>query len=164
MEKSGSVDSEFSIGEGFVQGVTLNTAQLTLAAAVQLCCQQVQQMGLVLHEEMIMPFRLENCMLFLSKVNGQLQVDVAVSAPVEMDCAIKSQHLNTRFVMNEMVARAVKLYGSRGEQSFAMSFLFRDGCGLVKLEQGKDYLVDLIEHVPVVLAQQVEFAVIRSDR
>lgn len=137
-------------------------ARMSLRQAVQLCAQHLCDIGLVLNEEMIVPFSFRNCMIFLSKPDGQLQVDVAVSQPVQMDHAIQSMHLNTRFVMNEMVAQAISLYGAEGDQAFAMSFLFRDGCGLVKFGQDKAYLVELIERMPLSFDHQVVFAEIEE--
>lgn len=133
--------------------------KIALQKAVQLCVQYLLDVQMALGAEVIAPFCFHNCMIFLSRPTGQLQVDIAVSEAVVLDYDIKSLHMNTRFVMNEMIAQAVGLYGSDGHQAFAMAFLFRDGCGLVKLEQTGGYAVNLIERVPVSLDYQVGFAV-----
>ena len=133
--------------------------KIALQKAVQLCVQYLLDVQMALDAEVIAPFCFHNCMIFLSRPTGQLQVDIAASEAVVLDYDIKSLHLNTRYVMNEMIAQAVRLYGSDGHQAFAMAFLFRDGCGLVKLEQAGGYAVNLIERVPVSLDYQVGFAV-----
>lgn len=136
----------------------VKTEATSLRQAVLLCSEYVSTAAIVLSDEVIMPFRFRNCMIFLSKIGDQLQVDVAVSEPLFLDYEIKSLHLNSRFVVKEMVAAAMGLYGVNAGQSFAMPFLFKDGCGFVKFEQGNDYQVDLIERVPVTFECQIEFA------
>lgn len=142
-----------------VTGTVPSAERIALQKAVQLCVQYLLDVQMVLDADVIAPFCFHNCMIFLSRPIGQLQVDIAVSEAVVLDYDIKSLHMNTRYVMNEMIAQAVRLYGSDGHQAFAMSFLFRDGCGLVKLEQAGGYTVNLIERVPVSLDYQVGFAV-----
>lgn len=152
-----NLESNLLTGE---EAVLIKPAEkIALQKAVQLCVQYLLDVQMILDAKVIAPFHFRNCMIFLSRPDGQLQVDVAVSAAVVLDYDIKSLHVNTRYVMNEMIARAVGMYGSDGQQAFAMSFLFRDGCGLVKLEQSGGYAVSLIERVPVLLDYQVGFAV-----
>ena len=139
-------------------GFAQSAEKITLQKAVQACVQYTLDVQMELGADVIAPFCFHNCMIFLSRSAGQLQVDVAVSEAVVMEYDIKSLHMNTRFVMNEMIAHAVRLYGSDGHQAFAMAFLFRDGCGLVKLEQAGGYAVNLIERVPVSLNYQIGFA------
>lgn len=151
-----SLDSNLRTSE--VTGAIQAAEKITLQKAVQVCVQYMLDVQMELDAEVIAPFCFHNCMIFLSRSAGQLQVDVAVSEAVVMDYDIKSLHMNTRYVMNEMIAHAVRLYGSDGHQVFAMAFLFRDGCGLVKLEQAGGYAVNLIEWVPVSLDYQIGFA------
>ncbi|MFZ6639497.1 hypothetical protein ACO0LL_07110 [Undibacterium sp. TC4M20W] len=154
-----AVNLESNLHTGEVAVAIKPAEKIVLQKAVQLCVQYLLDVQMVLDAEVVAPFCFHNCMIFLSRPAGQLQVDVAVSDAVVLDYDIKSLHLNTRYVMNEMIARAVSIYGSDGQQAFAMSFLFRDGCGLVKLEQTGGYAVNLIERVPVSLDYQVGFAV-----
>lgn len=133
-------------------------AILNLQQAMPICLGIVRDLKLNSDADLLVPFRFANCMLFLSGSLTQVEVDVAVSEPVYLDLAIKSAHLNSRFVMNQMIQTAVELYGSDGQQEYAMSFLFRDGCGLVKSEQNRACAVNLIERLPIELDYHIRFA------
>lgn len=136
----------------------------TLQQVLPLCLAQYRAFDQVSQRDIVVPFLFANCMIFLSGDESELQVDVAVSAPVALDVEIKSSHLNTRFVMNQMLAAAIELYGSDGQQDYAMGFLFRDGCGLVKSERRAGSSISLIERQAIRFEYPIQFAVTKGQK
>lgn len=142
----------------------LRSVTVEMQTALSDCLQILAQQKLELNNQLIVPFQFQNCMIFLSGTQSTIKVDVALSAPVKMDYQIKSSHLNTRYFTQKMLEAAIAVYGSDLSQEFAMSFLFRDGCGLLKSEQENGRDISLIERLPIMLDYPIQFAVPRGVR
>jgi hypothetical protein len=130
--------------------------------AIALCSQKMLDSKVVLDDFLVLPFRLKDCMLFLSRQQGEFCADVTVSDPLFLDFEIKSMHLNTRFVTNTMVEYAIKQYGTAGAAPYATAFLFRDGCGFVKFEPDNGYFHFLIERQPDPIDFEIGFSQLKG--